>query len=668
MTSSLLLLSMVILAIGIMLILLARLFRSCPAIFVGVFVVIVASVLCFVEDVDQPVMGVLWGTFSVLGAIFGAIWLVKNKRWAFWFALGSDIGLLFAAFYQYPFSKVTQDGKVDKYIGDMWRYQDAKTSALTLEKYSLSPEKAAEAHSEVVKEVLIHILVPVIVFFAVGFIGNLVFNVFIPRLKHQSKYERKHLTNTDPLIGQRVTISKDKEDGRSQRGFIGDVDWSIEPLYGYETFKVGDVVKVVTIKGVTLMCTRDGKDYRAEMRAKHKEEMAKQRVEDEKLRAKRKAIKASRELEAEKRRLLQEEEKAKRAAELRRVRQEEEEAVQKQKEELQKIRDQRKAAEDARKLELEKEKLALKAKQLEAANARKREKEEAKKAEKEAALAKKAAEKEVVKEASKEAVAVEPVKEKPVKEKKEKAPKAPKEKKESKFLNYDKHRFDLIYFIASGCIVLLSIAFILISLLKILHSHIHVIQLVFLGLIVCYLFLIFFLEVLKIRERKGPEAPVEEKVEEVVEEKVEEEPKPEAKEKAEFIPFAVRMVNADDFVKEAYNELKSEVLSYGIKSRVSSTSDTFRLHTKAYVKMVVAGKFLKLYLALNPADYADSTYPFEDASRMGAHADTPFVFKIKSGLSVRRAKVLIADAAKKDELAQGEIVKHDHVADLKNNK
>ena len=81
--------------------------------------------------------------------------------------------------------------------------------------------------------------------------------------------------------------------------------------------------------------------------------------------------------------------------------------------------------------------------------------------------------------------------------------------------------------------------------------------------------------------------------------------------------------------------------------------------------MVIAGKFLKLYFALDPKDYADSTYPFEDASRMGAHKDTPFVFKIKSGLSVRRAKQLIADAASKDGLTQGEVVKHDHVSDVK---
>ena len=84
--------------------------------------------------------------------------------------------------------------------------------------------------------------------------------------------------------------------------------------------------------------------------------------------------------------------------------------------------------------------------------------------------------------------------------------------------------------------------------------------------------------------------------------------------------------------------------------------------------MVVAGKYLKLYLALNPEDYKDTTYPYEDAGRMGAHENTPFVFKIKSGLSIRRAKVLIADAAKKENLVQGEVVKHDHFKDLQQQK
>ncbi len=136
------------------------------------------------------------------------------------------------------------------------------------------------------------------------------------------------------------------------------------------------------------------------------------------------------------------------------------------------------------------------------------------------------------------------------------------------------------------------------------------------------------------------------------------------KEKVERIPFTVRMKHADKSLKFAYNEIKSEMLSYGLKSRISIAGDTFRLHTKTYIMLVVAGKSLKLYFALDPKDYKDAKFPFSDASKKVLHKDTPLVFKVKSDLSVRRCKQLIADCCAKDGLEKGEFVKHDHVKDL----
>ena len=133
----------------------------------------------------------------------------------------------------------------------------------------------------------------------------------------------------------------------------------------------------------------------------------------------------------------------------------------------------------------------------------------------------------------------------------------------------------------------------------------------------------------------------------------------------ERISFAERLGKSEKVVKEHYNELKSEILSYGIKSRVSNSGDTFRLHTKTYVKMVVAGKALKLYFALDPKAYADSTFPVGDASKKGLYKEIPLVFKVKSELSVRRAKQLIAEAAGKDGLVQGEVEAHDWAKELK---
>lgn len=128
-------------------------------------------------------------------------------------------------------------------------------------------------------------------------------------------------------------------------------------------------------------------------------------------------------------------------------------------------------------------------------------------------------------------------------------------------------------------------------------------------------------------------------------------------EKRERISFENRLNNADKGIKVIYNDLKNELLAYGVKSRVSSSGDTFRLHTKTYVKMVVAGKSLKLYMALNPADYKDSPMPIGDASKKNLYKEIPLVFKVKSDLSVRRAKQLIADVMVKDNIPQGPVEK-----------
>ena len=118
------------------------------------------------------------------------------------------------------------------------------------------------------------------------------------------------------------------------------------------------------------------------------------------------------------------------------------------------------------------------------------------------------------------------------------------------------------------------------------------------------------------------------------------------------ISFYERIVSLDQELLDDYNELKNELMSYGLKSRVSSTGDTFRLHRVTYVKMIFSGKKVKLYMKLNPADYKDSTIPFDDVSHKRSYAEIPFVFKVKSGLSLRRAKALIKEMMDKAGIAQ----------------
>ena len=132
------------------------------------------------------------------------------------------------------------------------------------------------------------------------------------------------------------------------------------------------------------------------------------------------------------------------------------------------------------------------------------------------------------------------------------------------------------------------------------------------------------------------------------------------------IPFTERMLSADKEMQENYNELKNEILSYGVNSRVSNSGDTFRLHRKTYIKITIAGLSLKLYFALNPDDYKDSTLPIQNAGHKGIYEEIPLVFKVKSGLSMRRCKQLIQDVFDKNGFEQGEVGNINWVEDLKN--
>ena len=101
------------------------------------------------------------------------------------------------------------------------------------------------------------------------------------------------------------------------------------------------------------------------------------------------------------------------------------------------------------------------------------------------------------------------------------------------------------------------------------------------------------------------------------------------------------------------------------RARVSNSGDTFRLHRVTYVKITIAGLSLKLYFALNPDDYKDSTLPVQNAGHKGIYAEIPLVFKVKSGLSMRRCKQLIQDVMDKNGLEQGEIKNINWVEELK---
>ena len=72
------------------------------------------------------------------------------------------------------------------------------------------------------------------------------------------------------------------------------------------------------------------------------------------------------------------------------------------------------------------------------------------------------------------------------------------------------------------------------------------------------------------------------------------------------------------------------------------------------------------YFALNPDDYKDSTLPIQNAGHKGIYQEIPLVFKVKSGLSMRRCKQLIQDVFEKNGFEQGPVGNINWVEDLKN--
>ena len=107
--------------------------------------------------------------------------------------------------------------------------------------------------------------------------------------------------------------------------------------------------------------------------------------------------------------------------------------------------------------------------------------------------------------------------------------------------------------------------------------------------------------------------------------------------------FEDRLYESDPELLQMYSDLKNEFLSYRkIHTRVSKTNDAFRFEGQLVGKMIVSGKGLKVYLALDPMSLDSAIYHQKDASGKKKFVETPFEVKVKSPLSYRKAKQLFA--------------------------
>ena len=105
--------------------------------------------------------------------------------------------------------------------------------------------------------------------------------------------------------------------------------------------------------------------------------------------------------------------------------------------------------------------------------------------------------------------------------------------------------------------------------------------------------------------------------------------------------FTAKLSQADDELKDYYNELKNYALSYKkTNSRISWHFDSVNVGRNQVLKFVIRGKTLCLYYALNADDYTESKYKVEKVESK-KYEEVPCLYRIKNDRRRDYAKDLI---------------------------
>ena len=111
--------------------------------------------------------------------------------------------------------------------------------------------------------------------------------------------------------------------------------------------------------------------------------------------------------------------------------------------------------------------------------------------------------------------------------------------------------------------------------------------------------------------------------------------------------FKSRLIQ-NEKMQDFYTDIKNAFAELtGVKARLSRHCENFRYHAERIAKLNVGGKTLTLYLALDPQQYEDTKYRYEDVSDRKTYAETPMKVRITSKRMVKYARELLADLAQK---------------------
>lgn len=114
-------------------------------------------------------------------------------------------------------------------------------------------------------------------------------------------------------------------------------------------------------------------------------------------------------------------------------------------------------------------------------------------------------------------------------------------------------------------------------------------------------------------------------------------------------------LRASKEIRTVFKDLKAYIEGYeGVRQIESDKYETFKRGNTAIAKFAIRGKTLNVYLALNPAEYADTKYIFTDVSEKSSYKNYPMLVKLTSQRQIRWTKELIDEIAKKQGFTKKE--------------
>ena len=116
--------------------------------------------------------------------------------------------------------------------------------------------------------------------------------------------------------------------------------------------------------------------------------------------------------------------------------------------------------------------------------------------------------------------------------------------------------------------------------------------------------------------------------------------------------FVLRLYESNQDIRDMYNLIKNELVSYGFKSSVSRYGDTFRIKREVSAKITISGRSLKLFLALNPKNYISTTFPVYYESSAAGYKEIPLVCKVDDLIYKDAILRAIYDLSKSKSLAK----------------